>query len=189
LESVDALQGHSYSDTQVSLIESINDLFRPSAAILVDANNLLWTGLDHFGHKVDYQRLMAEVRREYRIVNATAYTVSRDGNAWAFHQRLRHLGYTVKDREPEMQPDGTWRADWDDQIIADAYALADQIDCCWVATHDGHFAPLVADFLRLGIDVQIVAWPEYTSFLLQELAPIRDLSNLIYQPYGSLHYA
>lgn len=129
--------------------------------ILLDQANLAATAQASFGRKVDFSRLLDELRFGRRLVKAIAFVVDNGGqNFDAFCDTLRRSGWELRVKKPKRFSDGRTKADWDMGIAMEAVGLKDKAAVMVLGSGDGDFSPLVKQLKRWGVQVEVAAYPD-----------------------------
>lgn len=141
--------------------------------IFLDVQNLYHSAKNLYGSRVNYKELIQGLATGRKIIRALAYVVTSDPQTGedAFFGALTKEGIELRNKELQIYPGGTKKADWDVGLAIDAVKLASSLDVIILVTGDGDFVPLV-DYLKdgLGKIVEVAAFGRATSSKLREAA-------------------
>lgn len=153
----------------------------PRAALLLDLASLdVMSG--HHGVRVAHGRLLEQLRRNRRLVRATAYGV-RDDDRPDSEQRLADLaaeGFKVIAKPLRRHADGVRRASLGIDIAVNALELAPHLDSLSLLTTDADLVVLVEAVQRRGVRVEVVTSRELAPPVLMEAADdVVEFSSLL----------
>ena len=136
-------------------------------AVFADVQNLYYTVRQVHGCHFDYSAFWADVSRQGRIVEATAYAIDRgDAKQQQFQQTLRKLGFTVKLKPYIQRSDGSAKGDWDVGITIDVLDAAARGHDIVLASGDGDFDLLLERVRRAGLEATAYGVPGLTALAL-----------------------
>lgn len=141
-------------------------------AILVDVQNLYYSGKNLYNSRVNYKNLLKHVLQNRVLVRAIAYVINADENKEnVFFTALHDAGFEVKEKPLQTFYGGAKKGDWDLGIAMDAIRLGHKVDSIILVSGDGDFKPVV-NYLQqaLGCLVEVVAFKKTANKDLIELA-------------------
>jgi len=141
-------------------------------AILVDVQNLYYSGKNLFGARINYKNLLAHVVQKRLLVRAIAYVINADDTKEnVFFNALHEAGFEVKEKPLQTFYDGAKKGDWDLGMAMDAIRLGNKVDSIILISGDGDFQPVV-NYLQqaLGCLVEVVAFKKTANKGLIELS-------------------
>ncbi len=147
-------------------------------AVLVDVQNLYYSGKNLYSSRVNYKNLLAQVVQRRILTRAIAYVINADDTKEnVFFNALHEAGFEVKEKPLQTFYGGAKKGDWDLGIAMDAIRLGNKVDSIILVTGDGDFKPVV-NYLQqaLGCLVEIAAFKRTANKELVELAD--DFTNI-----------
>lgn len=147
-------------------------------AILVDIQNLYYSGKNLYNSRVNYKNLLKQVLQNRVLVRAIAYVINADESKEnEFFHALHDAGFEVKEKPLQTFYGGAKKGDWDIGIGMDAIRLGNKVDSIILISGDGDFKPVV-NYLQqaLGCLVEVVAFKKTANKELIELAD--DFTNI-----------
>lgn len=147
-------------------------------AVLVDVQNLYYSGKNLYNSRVNYKNLLSHVVGDRLLVRAIAYVINPDDSKEnVFFQALHEAGFEVKEKPLQTFYGGAKKGDWDLGIAMDAIRLGTKVDSIILISGDGDFQPVV-NYLQQaqGCLVEVVAFKRTASKNLVELAD--DFTNI-----------
>ncbi|MBP9690994.1 NYN domain-containing protein [Candidatus Woesebacteria bacterium] len=147
-------------------------------AILVDVQNLYYSGKNLYNARVNYKNLLTTIIQKRILVRAIAYVINADETKEnVFFNALHEAGFEVKEKALQTFYGGAKKGDWDLGIAMDAIRLGNKVDSIILVSGDGDFKPVV-NYLQqaLGCLVEVVAFKRTANKELIELAD--DFTNI-----------
>ncbi len=147
-------------------------------AILVDVQNLYYSGKNLYNARVNYKNLLNQIIQKRILVRAIAYVINADETKEnVFFNALHEAGFEVKEKALQTFYGGAKKGDWDLGIAMDAIRLGNKVDSIILVSGDGDFKPVV-NYLQqaLGCLVEVVAFKRTANKELIELAD--DFTNI-----------
>lgn len=147
-------------------------------AILVDVQNLYYSGKNLYDSRVNYKNLLPHLLQKRILVRAIAYVINPDENKENnFFNALHEAGFEVKEKPLQTFYGGAKKGDWDLGIAMDAIRLGNKVDSIILVSGDGDFKPVV-NYLQqaLGCLVEVAAFKRTANHELVELAD--DFTNI-----------
>lgn len=147
-------------------------------AILVDVQNLYYSGKNLYNARVNYKNLLEHIIQKRILVRAIAYVINADETKEnVFFNALHDAGFEVKEKALQTFYGGAKKGDWDLGIAMDAIRLGNKVDSIILVSGDGDFKPVV-NYLQqaLGCLVEVVAFKRTANKELIELAD--DFTNI-----------
>lgn len=150
--------------------------------ILIDSQNIYYSTRLIFDMRFSYDRFMSKVSANRHVVKAVVYVSERNEGPGIFQERLRRMGYEVKEKISNRKTE-PGRGLWDIAIAIDAMAHAKDVDRLILVSGNSDFELLVTTLLRdFGVKTEVHAVPPLTSRGLINVAnpfvPIDD--SLLY---------
>lgn len=140
--------------------------------VLVDVQNLYYSGKNLYNSRVNYKNLLKLVVQDRLLVRAIAYVIKADDSKEnEFFGALHNAGFEVKEKQIQIFFGGAKKGDWDVGIAMDAIRLGHKVDSIILVSGDGDFRPVV-NYLQqsLGCLVEVVAFKRTANKELTELA-------------------
>ena len=139
-------------------------------AVLVDIQNLYYSGKNLFNSRVNYKNLLSSVLQKRLLVRAIAYVIKADESKEnEFFNALHEAGFEVKEKPLQTFYGGAKKGDWDIGIAMDAIEMAAKLDVIVLVSGDGDYVPLVEHLRRgFGCKVEGLAFGGSTSGKLRE---------------------
>jgi len=140
--------------------------------VLVDIQNLYYSGKVLYKKKVNFAAILKNSVAERKLIRAIAYGVkTEEGLEEKFFDALTNSGYEVKTKDLQIFPGGAKKADWDVGIAVDAIKLSNSLDVIILVSGDGDYIPML-EYLQstTGCRVEVVAFKESCSSKLIEKA-------------------
>ncbi|KKQ38236.1 MAG: hypothetical protein US54_C0014G0001, partial [Candidatus Roizmanbacteria bacterium GW2011_GWA2_37_7] len=98
-------------------------------AVLVDIQNLYYSGKNLFNSRVNYKNLLSSVLQKRLLVRAIAYVIKADESKEnEFFNALHEAGFEVKEKPLQTFYGGAKKGDWDIGIGMDAIRLGHKVD-------------------------------------------------------------
>jgi len=147
-------------------------------AILVDVQNLYYSGKNLYNARVNYKNLLTQIIQKRILVRAIAYVINADETKEnVFFNALHEAGFEVKEKALQTFYGGAKKGDWDLGIAMDAIRLGNKVDSIILVSGDGDFKPVV-NYLQqaLGCLVEVVAFKRTANKELIELSD--DFTNI-----------
>lgn len=147
-------------------------------AILVDVQNLYYSGKNLYDSRVNYKNLLPHLLQRRILVRAIAYVINADENKEnVFFNALHEAGFEVKEKPLQTFYGGAKKGDWDLGIAMDAIRLGNKVDSIILVSGDGDFKPVV-NYLQqaLGCLVEVAAFKRTANHELIDLAD--DFTNI-----------
>lgn len=146
--------------------------------MLVDIQNLYYSGRVIFGKKVNFKNILMEGVAGRKLIHAIAYgikTIERQEDK--FFEALEKQGFEVKTKDLQVFPGGQKKGDWDVGIAVDAIKLSKTLDAIILVSGDGDYIPVV-EYIQntTGCRVESMSFQESTSSKLIE--KVDDFTNL-----------
>jgi uncharacterized LabA/DUF88 family protein len=141
-------------------------------AVLVDVQNMYYSGKNLFNVRINYKNLLQTVVQKRILVRAIAYVINPDDTKEnVFFNALHDAGFEVKEKPLQTFYGGAKKGDWDLGIAMDAIRLGNKVDSIILVTGDGDFKPIV-NYLQqaLGCLVEVVAFKRTANKELIEIA-------------------
>lgn len=141
-------------------------------AILVDVQNMYYSGKNLYNARINYKNLLSTILQKRILVRAIAYVINPDDTKEnVFFNALHDAGFEVKEKALQTFYGGAKKGDWDLGIAMDAIRLGNKVDSIILVTGDGDFKPVV-NYLQqaLGCLVEIVAFKRTANKELIELS-------------------
>jgi uncharacterized LabA/DUF88 family protein len=141
-------------------------------AVLVDVQNMYYSGKNLFNVRINYKNLLQAVVQKRILVRAIAYVINPDDTKEnVFFNALHDAGFEVKEKPLQTFYGGAKKGDWDLGIAMDAIRLGNKVDSIILVTGDGDFKPIV-NYLQqaLGCLVEVVAFKRTANKELIEIA-------------------
>src|SRR3989344_4407610 len=141
-------------------------------AVLVDVQNLYYSGKNLFNSRVNYKNLLTQVVQKRLLVRAIAYVINADDTKEnVFFNAVHEAGFEVKEKPLQTFYGGAKKGDWDLGIGMDAIRLGNKVDSIILVSGDGDFKPVV-NYLQqsLGCLVEVVAFRKTANNELIDLA-------------------
>jgi uncharacterized LabA/DUF88 family protein len=141
-------------------------------AILVDVQNLYYSGKNLFNSRINYKNLLTRLVKDRLLVRAIAYVINADESKENdFFGALNTAGFEVKEKPLQIFYGGAKKGDWDLGIAMDAILLGNKVDSIILVSGDGDFKPVV-NYLQqaLGCLVEVVAFKKTANNELIDLA-------------------
>lgn len=141
-------------------------------AILVDVQNLHYSGKNLYGAKINFKNLLKRALADRVLTRAIAYVINTELNKPnEFFDALNSAGFEVKEKELQIFAGGAKKGDWDVGIAMDAIRLGTKVDSIVLISGDGDYRPVV-NYLQqsLGCLVEVVAFKKTTNKELIEIA-------------------
>lgn len=138
--------------------------------VLVDIQNLYYSGKALYSKKVNFKKILEEATGERVLIRAIAYGIRTvEGQEEKFFEALEKQGFEVKTKDLQIFPGGVKKGDWDVGIAVDAIKLSKNLDAIVLVSGDGDYIPLV-EYLQhtTGCRVEGLAFLESTSSKLVE---------------------
>ncbi len=141
-------------------------------AVLVDVQNLHYSGKFIYNSKINFKNLLALAVRGRVLTRAIAYVINADpGETNEFFEALNSAGFETKEKPLQTFVGGAKKGDWDVGIAMDAVRLGVKVDSVVLCTGDGDFKPVV-NYLQqsLGCLVEVISFKKTTNAELIEIA-------------------
>ena len=147
-------------------------------AVLVDVQNLYYSGKNLFNSRVNYKNLLTQVVQKRLLVRAIAYVINADDTKEnVFFNAVHEAGFEVKEKPLQTFYGGAKKGDWDLGIGMDAIRLGNKVDSIILVSGDGDFKPVVNHLQQaLGCLVEVVAFKKTANKELIEIAD--DFTNI-----------
>ena len=98
-------------------------------AILVDVQNLYYSGKNLYNARVNYKNLLSMIIQKRILVRAIAYVINADETKEnVFFNALHEAGFEVKEKALQTFYGGAKKGDWDFGIAMDANRLGHKVD-------------------------------------------------------------
>jgi uncharacterized LabA/DUF88 family protein len=137
--------------------------------VLVDVQNLYYSGKNLYNAKVNFDEIMKTALRGRKLVRAICYAIKADmkdeGN---FHEALEKIGFEVKTKDLLIFHGGHKKGDWDVGIAMDAVRAAEKADTIVVVSGDGDFKELYEYVRGKGCRVEVIAFGRTASSSVKE---------------------
>lgn len=152
----------------------------------IDASNLFYGGEKSLGWKIDYQKLLAYLKKRYGVERAYYFggIDKRDAKKAAFYSKLRKFGYKLYLRPVKTykQSDGTIKrkANCDVDMTLHLAKRRKSFDNVLVLSGDGDFLPVLKYLRESGKKVIIMARGHRTAKEIKRFAKgdFRDFEYL-----------
>lgn len=169
-ESLVATQAHQSRQKKLVLQRPVR-VQQERLAIFVEAPNLLH-GAEKLRLDIDFQKLKHYFTNGYLVAGAWFYTGIDDSrpDQYAFHQRLRQMGYDIVSKPLEVRPDGSTKANFDVEIALDMMKLVNSYDTAVLLSGDGDLVRVVQDVQQYRAKVKVLALASMTSSHLRHAA-------------------
>jgi len=140
--------------------------------VFIDTQNMYYSAKNLFGRKVNFETILETAVADRRLVQAIAYVVRATGNEQSFFDALKHIGIETKERELQVFPDGTKKANWDVGITVDAirFSVDRRLDVVVLVSGDGDFVELAEYLKSNGRRVEVLAFRGTTAYRLMKAA-------------------
>ncbi|MBT4277468.1 NYN domain-containing protein [Candidatus Falkowbacteria bacterium] len=133
--------------------------------VLVDIQNLYYSGKVLHGKKVNFNKVLEESVSGRKFIRAIAYGIrTAEGLEEKFFEALENQGFEVKTKDLQIFPGGAKKGDWDVGIAVDAIKMSKSLDVIVLASGDGDYIPMV-EYIQntTGCRVEIIAFQESSS--------------------------
>lgn len=147
-------------------------------AVLVDIQNLYYSGKVLYKKKVNFQKVLEAAVSGRKAIRAIAYGIkTAEGLEEKFFDALVAQGFEVKTKDLQLFPGGAKKGDWDVGIAVDAIKMSNNLDAIVLASGDGDYIPMV-EYIQgtSGCRVEVIAFEESCSAKL--IAQADDFVNL-----------
>ena len=141
-------------------------------AVLVDVQNLYYSGKNLYNARVNYKNLLTKLVQKRLLVRAIAYVIKTDENKESeFFEAVNNAGFEVKEKQLQIFYGGAKKGDWDIGIAMDAIRLGNKVDSIILVSGDGDFRPVV-NYLQQssGCLVEVAAFKKTANKELMEIA-------------------
>lgn len=141
-------------------------------AVLVDVQNLYYSGKNLYNARVNYKNLLKHVVQGRLLVRAIAYVIKTEESKESdFFEAVHTAGFEVKEKNLQVFFGGAKKGDWDVGIAMDAVRLGNKVDSIILISGDGDFRPVV-NYLQqsLGCLVEVAAFNKTANKELTEMA-------------------
>jgi len=140
-------------------------------AVLVDVQNLYYSGKNLFSSRVNFQNLLKQATADRVLIRSIAYVIKSDEKESDFFDAVNKSGFEIKVKGIQVFPDGSKKGDWDIGITMDAVRLAEKVDSIVLISGDGDYIPVVTYIQqRFGCLVEVIAFEQTCSSALKEVA-------------------
>ncbi len=140
-------------------------------AVLVDVQNLYYSGKNLYSSRVNFQNLLKQATADRVLIRSIAYVIKSDEKESDFFDAVNKSGFEIKAKEIQVFPDGSKKGDWDIGITMDAVRLAEKVDSIVLISGDGDYIPVVTYIQqRFGCLVEVIAFDQTCSSALKEVA-------------------
>jgi len=146
--------------------------------MLVDIQNLYYSGRVIFGKKVNFKNILTEGVAGRKLIHAIAYGIkTMERQEEKFFEALEKQGFEVKTKDLQIFPGGQKKGDWDVGVAVDAIKLSKTLDAIILVSGDGDYIPVV-EYIQntTGCRVESMSFQESTSSKLIE--KVDDFTNL-----------
>ncbi|MBP7967562.1 NYN domain-containing protein [Candidatus Woesebacteria bacterium] len=141
-------------------------------AVLVDVQNLYYSGKNLYNARVNYKNLLSKLVQKRLLVRAIAYVIkTEESKESEFFEAVHNAGFEVKEKMLQTFYGGAKKGDWDVGIAMDAIRLGNKVDSIILVSGDGDFRPVV-NFLQQssGCLVEVAAFKKTANKELIEMA-------------------
>ncbi len=141
-------------------------------AVLVDVQNLYYSGKNLYNSRVNYKNLLGKLVQKRLLVRAIAYVIkTEEQKENEFFEALHNAGFEVKEKMLQIFYGGAKKGDWDLGIAMDAIRLGNKVDSIILVSGDGDFRPVV-NYLQQssGCLVEVAAFKKTANKELTEMA-------------------
>lgn len=141
-------------------------------AVLVDVQNLYYSGKNLYNARVNYKNLLAKLVQKRLLVRAIAYVIkTEESKESEFFEAVHNAGFEVKEKMLQTFYGGAKKGDWDVGIAMDAIRLGNKVDSIILVSGDGDFRPVV-NYLQQssGCLVEVAAFKKTANKELIEMA-------------------
>lgn len=141
-------------------------------AVLVDVQNLYYSGKNLYNARVNYKNLLTKLVQKRLLVRAIAYVIkTEEQKENEFFGALHNAGFEVKEKMLQIFYGGAKKGDWDLGIAMDAIRLGNKVDSIILVSGDGDFKPVV-NYLQQssGCLVEVAAFKKTANKELTEMA-------------------
>lgn len=158
-------------DRRESLSRLLPQGNRGRIAIFIDGASLFYAALQ-LGFEIDYNRLIATLTVDARLMRAFFYTGvdSNNEKQQGFLLWMRRNGYRVVTKDLVQMPDGCKKANLDVEIAVDMLTLADYYDTAVLISGNGTLAYAVDAVSSRGVRIELVSLRSMTSERLFNVA-------------------
>ncbi len=141
-------------------------------AVLVDVQNLYYSGKNLYNARVNYKNLLSKLVQKRLLVRAIAYVIkTEESKESEFFEAVHNAGFEVKEKMLQTFYGGAKKGDWDVGIAMDAIRLGNKVDSIILVSGDGDFRPVV-NYLQQssGCLVEVAAFKKTANKELIEMA-------------------
>lgn len=141
-------------------------------AVLVDVQNLYYSGKNLYNARVNYKNLLTKLVQKRLLVRAIAYVIkTEESKESEFFEAVHNAGFEVKEKMLQTFYGGAKKGDWDVGIAMDAIRLGNKVDSIILVSGDGDFRPVV-NYLQQssGCLVEVAAFKKTANKELIEMA-------------------
>ena len=141
-------------------------------AVLVDVQNLYYSGKNLYNARVNYKNLLNKLVQKRLLVRAIAYVIKTEEQKESeFFVAVHNAGFEVKEKMLQTFYGGAKKGDWDVGIAMDAIRLGNKVDSIILVSGDGDFRPVV-NYLQQssGCLVEVAAFKKTANKELIEMA-------------------
>lgn len=141
-------------------------------AVLVDVQNLYYSGKNLYNARVNYKNLLTKLVQKRLLVRAIAYVIkTEESKESEFFEAVHNAGFEVKEKMLQTFYGGAKKGDWDVGIAMDAIRLGNKVDSIILVSGDGDFRPVV-NYLQQssGCLVEVAAFKRTANKELTEMA-------------------
>ena len=141
-------------------------------AVLVDVQNLYYSGKNLYNARVNYKNLLNKLVQKRLLVRAIAYVIkTEESKESEFFEAVHNAGFEVKEKMLQTFYGGAKKGDWDVGIAMDAIRLGNKVDSIILVSGDGDFRPVV-NYLQQssGCLVEVAAFKKTANKELIEMA-------------------
>lgn len=126
--------------------------------LYIDLSNLYYSTIRRFKSKVDYGVMHEYVSDLGNLLHAKAYGAKIGKQAEGFIHCLKKMGYEPRYKEAKEFRNGDRKADWDVGITVDILSDIEttEMNCVFLCTADGDYAPLVQHLLGKRLEVIVI---------------------------------